>query len=129
MTGTETEGAGSAATLEAVERFNEALERRDFEALAATMTEDCVFEDTGPRPDGRRYRGRDAVTTFFEDLFERSPGSRFEVEDIFACGDRCVVLWNHRWEQEGRSGNNRGIDVFRIREGRVAEKLAYTKHG
>lgn len=116
-------------TLEAVERFNDALERRDFEAVAAAVTEDCVFEDTGPRPDGGRYEGRRAVTAFFEDLFDRSPASAFEVEEIFACGDRCVVLWNHRWSRDGRQGNNRGVDVFRVRDGKVAEKLAYTKHG
>lgn len=55
-------GEDSREALRAVERFNDALDRRDFEALAASMTDDCVFEDTGPRPDapGSRSRQRSA---------------------------------------------------------------------
>lgn len=117
------------ATIEAVERFNEALNQQDFDALGTAITEDCVFEDTGPRPDGERYRGRDAVVGFFRELFENSPESWFEVEELFACGDRCVVRWNHHWTRDDDAGNNRGVDIFRVRDGKVAEKLAYTKHG
>lgn len=116
------------STIEAVERFNEALDRQDFDALGDAMTEDCLFEDTGPRPDGERFRGRETVVDFFRDLFEASPSSRFEVEDLFGCGDRCVVRWNHHWARDDAEGNNRGVDIFRVRDGKVAEKLAYTKH-
>lgn len=116
-------------TIEAVERFNEALNQQDFDALGNAVTEDCVFEDTGPRPDGERYRGRDAVVGFFRELFENSPESRLEVEELFACEDRCVVRWNHHWTRDDEAGNNRGVDFFRVRDGKVAEKLAYTKHG
>lgn len=113
----------------AVQRFNDALERRDFGQFADVMTEDCVFEDTDPRPNGKRYEGKETVLSFFREMAKSSPHSRFEIEETFTSGDRCVVLWNHRWVREGVSGNNRGIDVFRVREGRVAEKLSYTKNG
>nr|WP_206202060.1 nuclear transport factor 2 family protein [Thermus caldilimi] len=35
-------------TLEAVRRFNEAINRHDVDAVMAAMTEDCVFENTYP---------------------------------------------------------------------------------
>ena len=120
---------GADATRDAVDRFNAALEGRDFDALAAALTEDCLFEDTDPRPDGTRYAGRAAVVAFFRAMVEASPRSTFDVEEAFTCGDRCVVLWNHRWVRDGVRGHNRGVDLFRVRDGRVAEKLAYTKNG
>ena len=46
------------ATAAAVERFGEALNRHDVAAIMAAMTEDCVFENTAPAPDGSRLEGR-----------------------------------------------------------------------
>lgn len=115
--------------IDAVQRFNEAFERRDFEKLENTITEDCVFEDTDPRPDGKRYEGKKSVLSFFKEMAASSPNSRFEIEDTFTSGDRCVVLWNHHWTCGGNSGNNRGVDIFRIRAGKVGEKISYTKNG
>ena len=41
------------ATLETIDRFNEALNNQDTDAVIALMAEDCVFEGTGA-PDGVR---------------------------------------------------------------------------
>jgi ketosteroid isomerase-like protein len=52
----------------------------------------------------------------------------FEAEDIFAGGDRGAVCWRYRWiEPDGTPGHVRGVDVFRVRDGKVAEKFAYVK--
>ncbi len=41
----------------------------------AYMTDDCVFEATGPAPDGIRHEGAEAVPTVWEELFTtREPG-------------------------------------------------------
>ena len=77
-------------TLAAVARFNEAFDRHDVESLMAAMTDDCVFENTGPVPDGERYEGAAAVRAFVVAFFAANPDARFTVEDQFA-GDRCVV--------------------------------------
>ena len=37
-----------------IDRFNEAFNRHDADALALLLTDDTVFEDTSPPPDGRR---------------------------------------------------------------------------
>jgi len=115
-----------AQTLAAVERFNAALDAKDFETLEAAMTEDCVFEDTDPRPNGTRFEGRAAVLEFFRG----APGtSRFVLEEpLIVVGDRCIMRWDHRWVRGGVEGNNRGVDLFRVRDGRVCEKLSYTKN-
>jgi uncharacterized protein (TIGR02246 family) len=110
-----------------VDRFNEAFNRHDVDAVMALMTEDCVFENTRPRPDGERYQGQAAVRGFWEQFFARSPDARFDAEEVFAVGDRCVVRWVYTWVRDGEQGHVRGVDLFRVRDGRVAEKLSYVK--
>lgn len=117
----------TAATLAAVARFNEAFDRHDVPAIMALMTADCVFDSTRPPPDGERFEGREAVRRHWEAFFARSPSARFEAEETFACGERCVVRWVYHWVREGREGHVRGVDVFRVRDGLVAEKLSYVK--
>jgi ketosteroid isomerase-like protein len=117
-----------AATLAAIQRFNDAFNRHDVDGVVAAMTEDCVFENTSPAPDGERYVGQAAVRAFWESFFAASPQATFDTEDIFAGGDRCLVRWRYRWvAADGTPGHIRGVDVFRVRDGKVAEKFAYVK--
>jgi ketosteroid isomerase-like protein len=109
--------------LAVVEMFNDAFNRQDLDAVMDLMTEDCVFENTMPPPDGTRHRGAAAVRAAFEDFFRSSPTARFETEEQFGNGDRAVVRWIFRWD----GGHVRGVDVLRVRDGKVAEKLAYVK--
>jgi hypothetical protein len=48
--------------------------------LATEMAEDTVFENTSPAPDGTRLEGIAAMRTFFTELFETNPGTRFDIE-------------------------------------------------
>ncbi|HYE95273.1 MAG TPA: nuclear transport factor 2 family protein [Rubricoccaceae bacterium] len=119
--------AATAATLDTVHRFNEAFNRHDAGAVMALMTDDCVFDTTRPPPDGERFEGQAAVRAYWEAFFARSPQARFETEEVFACGDRCVVRWVYHWVRDGAPGHVRGVDLFRVRDGKVAEKLSYVK--
>jgi ketosteroid isomerase-like protein len=113
--------------IEIIRRFNDAVNRHDVDAIASAMTEDCLFDNTRPPPEGQQFVGSDAVRTFFDAFFKRSPSARFEAEEIFAAGDRCVVRWVYHWVRDGKPGHVRGVDVFRVRDGKVAEKLSYVK--
>lgn len=117
----------SAATLAAVARFNDAFNTHDPDAVMAAMTEDCVFENTNPPPDGARYEGQKAVRAFWEQFFRNSPDAHFAAEEIIAAGDRCVVRWVYRKTKDGKPWHLRGVDVFRVRNGKVFEKLSYVK--
>ena len=93
----------------------------------AAMTDDCVFDSTRPAPDGELFVGQSAVRGFWTAFFVRSPAANFETEEIFASGDRCVVRWVYRWVRDGVAGHVRGVDVFMVKGGKVAEKLSYVK--
>jgi hypothetical protein len=41
-----------------IQRFHDALNCRDLDALGDLITDDCVFEATSPAPDGTRHVGR-----------------------------------------------------------------------
>src|SRR3989442_2230481 len=75
-----------------IQRFHEALNRRDLGALGDLITDDCVFEATSPAPDGTRHIGRQAVLDACQAFFAGSPTTHFEVEEMFGAGDRVIVL-------------------------------------
>ena len=111
-----------------VRRFNDALNARDVDGMMRRMTPDCVFENTDPPPDGARYQGQAEVRAFWESFFQGSAQAAIEIEEIFACGERCVMRWTYRWtDLSGQSGHIRGVDVYRLERGLIAEKLSYVK--
>jgi ketosteroid isomerase-like protein len=115
------------STLDVVNRFNDAINRHDPAAVAALLADDTVFENTGPAPDGTRLEGKAAVAAFWEKWFASNPGARFDAEEVIVSGDRCTVRWIYRKMRDGKPWHLRGIDVFTIRDGKVAAKLAYVK--
>lgn len=116
------------AAMRVVLEFNQAFNRHDVPAMMALMTDDCVFENTSPSPDGTRYAGKAAVTQFWQEFFAASPQARIEIEEIFGLGWRCVMRWRYDWgEAAGEAGHVRGVDIFTVRDGLISEKLSYVK--
>lgn len=114
--------------IDVVLAFNDALNARDIEGMMALLTPSSVFENTHPPPDGTRFEGLNAVRAFWEDFFQSSSTARIEPEEIFALGQRCVMRWTYHWiDQEGKQGHIRGVDIYTIQEGLIAEKLSYVK--
>jgi len=93
-------------------------------ASAWPGTGDVVFESTSPPPDGTRYEGRDAVLGVWGQMLATTPRARFSVEEQFSDGSgRAVVRWRYDWA----GGHVRGVDIVRVRNGQLAESLAYVK--
>ncbi len=113
------------ATRTTIARFGAAFDRGDVDAVMATMTTDCVFESTAP-PDGQRHEGQEAVRRAWTDFFAASQGAVFETEELIICGDRAIARWRYTWAPDV-DGHVRGIDLYRVQDGLVAEKLSYVK--
>ena len=117
----------SAAALATVRQFNDAVNRHDLSAIMALMTADCVFENTYPPPDGERFAGQVAVGNFWRQFFAASPTAVFTSEEEFACGDRAVVRWRYQWGDAAHGGHIRGVDIFRVQDGRGRRKTFLCK--
>ncbi len=108
--------------------FNEAFNRGDVAGMMALMSDDCRFENTAPAPDGTVYEGKAAVTQFWQEFFRASPRAHIEIEEIFGRRKRCVMRWRYSWVgEDGQPGHVRGVDVFRLRDELICEKLSYVK--
>jgi ketosteroid isomerase-like protein len=108
--------------LEVVEAFGVAWAEHDLPQALAMVTDDCVFDATGPAPDGHRCVGVEAIQALWGPIFDDRT-SQFVAEEIFAAGDRVVQRWRYTFD----GGHVRGVDLFRVRDGKVAEKLSYVK--
>ena len=109
-------------TLEVVEAFGEAWADHDLDRAIGYLSADCVFDATGPAPDGSEHVGPDAIRIAWKPIFDDT-GSRFEAEETFVAGDRVVQRWRYSWD----GGHVRGVDLFMVRGGRIAEKRSYVK--
>lgn len=109
-------------TQHVVDRFNAAWGAHDLAATLALVTDDCVFDATGPAPDGRHCVGKAEIRAAWEPIFDDAT-TVFTVEEQIVAGDRLVQLWHYAWSD----GHVRGIDVFTVRDGLVAAKLSYVK--
>jgi len=108
--------------------FNDAFNQHDIEGMMKLMSDDCVFENTSPAPDGTVYKGKGVVTQFWRDFFRESPSAHIVVEEIFGLGNHCIMRWRYDWvEVSGIKGHVRGVDIFKIKEGFISEKLSYVK--
>jgi predicted SnoaL-like aldol condensation-catalyzing enzyme len=111
------------AALRVVIKFNDAFNQHDVAGMMQLMTADCIFENTAPAPDGTVYKGREAVTQFWERFFEESPQAHIDIEEIFGLGGHCIMRWRYSWGD----GHVRGVDIFKVQDGLIAEKLSYVK--
>jgi ketosteroid isomerase-like protein len=115
-------------TAAALTAFSSAFGSGDVDAIMALMTDDVVFESTGPAPDGLRRTGAAEVRAVWVELFEGTGDASFTEEESFASGDRGVLRWRFTWtEADGTPGHVRGVDLLTFRDGLVAEKLSYVK--
>jgi steroid delta-isomerase-like uncharacterized protein len=116
------------APMRLVLQFNEAFNRHDVAGMMSLMSEDCVFENTEPAPDGTLYKGKEAVTKFWQNFFRESPQAHIDIEEIFSAGNHCIMRWNYSWvDAANQKGHVRGVDIFQVREGLISEKFSYVK--
>jgi ketosteroid isomerase-like protein len=112
-------------TTETIRLFNEAFQRRDKEALAAIVHEDCLMVSTQPAPDGAAYVGKEACVAIWAELMDDESTS-FEVHQVFSDGDWAAVRWRYRFGPTDAE-SVLGVNVTRVSGGRVIEQLGYTK--
>jgi ketosteroid isomerase-like protein len=115
------------STADVINRFSDAIARHDLAAVTELLTDDTIFENTSPPPDGSRLQGKPAVSAFWQQWFATNADATFDAEEMIVAGDRFTVRWVYRKTRAGRPWHLRGVDVFTVRDGKVAAKLSYVK--
>ena len=113
-----------------LDRFADAWNRHDLDALMSMMTDDCVFEaSAGPQVDGQRSEGKQAVRAAYAAVFETFHDARWSNPRHFIAGDRGVSEWTFTGTHtDGKRVEVRGCDLFTFRDGRIAIKNSYRKN-
>lgn len=102
----------------------------DLTGVMELFHEDVFFEHWH----GAIVQGQEALHQAWAPWFENHGGFRFTTEDLFVDEARQKVLY--RWQldwlslekgYEGRPERRRGVDVVHFRDGKIIQKLTYSK--
>jgi ketosteroid isomerase-like protein len=117
--------AESQATERLLTEFNDVFLKRDPAPLDRLVADDCVVENTRPAPNGERYVGKQACVALWTEI-ATNQAIHFEPEHIYARGDRGEIAWRLVW---GDAPENaiRGVNLMRVRDGKVVEARGYVK--
>jgi steroid delta-isomerase-like uncharacterized protein len=113
-----------------LDRFADAWNRHDLDALMSMMTDDCVFEaSAGAEVAGHRSEGKQAVRDAYASVFEAFHDAHWAHPRHFVAGSRGVSEWTFTGTQrDGKRVEVTGCDLFTFRDGRIAVKNSYRKN-
>jgi ketosteroid isomerase-like protein len=116
--------------LELLNRFGDAWNRHDLDALMSMMTDDCLFQaSAGPHVDGQRSEGAQAVRAAYAAVFDMFPDARWEDPRHFTAGDRGVSEWTFTGTRtDGTRVEVTGCDLLTFRGGQIAIKNSFRKN-
>jgi ketosteroid isomerase-like protein len=99
---------------------NEAVVRADYEAFLAHCTDDVKWTFVGEQT----LRGKAAVRQYISETYLEPP--TFTVDQLIADDDFVIALGEIRIKDEtGKRTHSSYCDVWRIRDGKLAELRAY----
>ena len=111
-------------------RWFRAWDNHDLDGVMELFDDEVLFENFT----GGRAEGRDNLRKAWTPWFENHGGFRFTEEDTFIDVDEQKVLyrWRLDWPSfergyEGRPETRRGVDVIHFRNGKIIQKLTYSK--
>jgi len=110
--------------------LNIVFNSHDHEKMLGFFSEDIRFEDVLADSGGVTYSGPNNVAQYFKDCFQQYPGIQLEQEELFGFGNRCILRWKAILDKKApESESFRGISLFRVRNGCIAEIVSYARKG
>jgi steroid delta-isomerase-like uncharacterized protein len=119
-------GADSADALrELIDRYNDAWNRQDVEAITSMHTADVVFHN---HTAGERVEGAAAVAEHIAGIFRGWPGMTFSGRSLYVRDGLVVQEWTATGTHaaSGRPATWDGMDILPTRDGRFARKDVYS---
>jgi steroid delta-isomerase-like uncharacterized protein len=112
------------ALRELIDRYNDAWNRQDVDAIVAMHTADMVFHN---HTAGESVEG-DAVRGHIAGIFESWPGMTFSSRSLYVRDGLVVQEWTATGThaESGRAATWDGMDILPTRDGRFARKDVYS---
>jgi uncharacterized protein len=106
----------------------DAFAEGDLETVGGFMADDVVWHVLGRSRLSGEYRGRDEVFRYFATLFQELGGTlNIEIHDVLANDDHAVALTTIRAERNGRTIEQRGVDVYNMSDGKTTEAWTFVE--
>lgn len=107
--------------------FSEAWVQQDVEGILRLLAEDAVYAaSVGPEP-GTTFRGHKEIAAGLALMFSHDEGAQVALERVMVVQDAAVTTWTYSFP-DGRP-TQRGVDIWRFRDGTIVLKDAYRKVG
>src|SRR4029450_1856829 len=102
--------------LKLLDRFADAWNRHDLDALMSMMTDDCVFEaSTGRQANGHCSEGKQAVRAAYAAVFETYPDAHWANPRHVVVGNRGLSEWTFTGTHTGGTRVEvTGCDLFTL---------------
>jgi ketosteroid isomerase-like protein len=107
---------------ETIERYNDAWNRHDVDAIVAFHAPDFVFHNWTAN---ERVEGG-AVREHIAQIFRNTPSLRFTNRRLYARDGLVVSEWTAHAERGGRQLEWDGVDVFPCEDGLIKRKDVYS---
>lgn len=110
------------ALRETIERYNDAWNRQDVDAIVSMHAPDFVFHNwtADERVEGEAVRGHLAR------IFQNTPSLRFTGRRLYVRDGLVVNEWTARAERDGQLLEWDGVDVFPFEDGLIKRKDVYS---
>jgi len=114
------------SALAVVERWLDAMSRRDLEAAVACFASD--YEDVTPTRPGQEFRGAERVRANLSALFAAVPDLRARVLRSVEHGDEVWIEWRlEGTRSDGSAFAMAGVNIFGVHAGQIAWGRIYTE--
>ncbi len=113
----------AAAPRSAVERYLDALNAHDADAVAGAVSADFVNEHTSAL--GTSLVGRAAYRERLGGFLAQFAELHYDVEDIIVEADRAAVPYTMTFRYDGHPVRIRGMFRFRVADGLIAHRVDY----
>ena len=111
-------------------QWNSAWDNHDLDGVMKLFHDDVLFDNWT----GGQAKGKENLRKAWASWFENHGGFRFTEEEVFIDEDeqKALYRWQLDWPSfekgyEGRPERRRGVDVIHFRDGKIIQKLTYSK--
>jgi ketosteroid isomerase-like protein len=115
---------------EALNQWNQAWDKHDLNGVLELFHDEVLFENWT----GGKVKGKEALRQAWAPWFENHGGFRFSEEETFIdeTAQKALFRWQLDWPSfekgyKGRPERRRGVDVLHFRDGKIIQKLTYSK--